>query len=446
MKIMFRNFKRSLYGIALLSAMAGHSLSAPSIQGVSGVEVGKIEQGMTIQLQGVGFGERPQGAAPVLFDFAEFAYEWGELNTHQAEFGDGDAILRPEAGDPSTLWEKSSWPNPPVLTLTSGPRALHSNAHYLLEGYNSFLGWPTAYGGSDTPVDNNKLYVAWYLKMAVDPRYYWAVSADNMRGTFQVGEKVVVGGSIDGQFLGQGTTSLGEGMYHFIFEGQVSSNNLVGREIKGQTSGASTIFPTNFAAGSGQGFEPPGSNKYIRIWEDPSGNEGLRVAWTQMQLYTDWYRAPVTPERWHLMELLLDADKKRLEAYVDRELLASIDISAVSVYEGKWSPTIALLGFNGKLQEFQRTEIDDIYMDRQFGRVVIGAQSKFSDLKSYELQLPTKWSDNSLEFQLNLGAIDPVQPFYAYVINEAGEVNEYGYPLCAKCPALPNAPTSIIVQ
>ena len=401
---------------------------------VSSAQAPSLDNGAVITLKGSGFSNVDGNAAPILFDFTSEAYENGVLNTHQSQFKDGQAVLRPNE-DPDTLWEKSS--NNALVVSSLPARTALSTAHYLMPGEVSFLGWPTAYGGFDTPVDNHKLYVAWYLKMKYDPRYYWAVSTESLSGSFIPGEPVIVNG-INGTFIGVGTRGNGRDMLEFELPDQINANNLIGYQIKGLVSGSTVTFPLTFAAGTGTGYETPGSNKYLRIWEDPNGKDGIRISWTQMQLDSYWYYAPVTPAKWHLMEIMLDTDKGQLSAYVDRSFLATVNIKTTA-FSGKWSPTIALLGFDGKIQEFQQTEIDDIYMDNKFARVVLGNKPKFADLQSYELQLPEKWSDGYIQFKLNYGSIDPKGIAYIYVISQDGSVNSEGFPLCSDCNAPPSS-------
>lgn len=414
----------------------GASPTIDSIQTLS------LENGAVITLTGGGFGSNVEQPGPILFDFTSEAYENGVLNTHQASFKDGQAIVRSDAGDPDTLWEKpssgSNDASPPFVVSSLPARTPLSSAHYLMPGSNSFLGWPTAYGGSDTPTDNQKLYVAWYLKMKYDPRYYWGVSSESSTGNFIPGESVTING-IRGTFVGIGTYGIGKGLLEFELLDQRNANDLAGYQIKGLDSGAAASFPLVFAAGTGFGYEPPGANKYIRVWEDPAGKEGVRLSWTQMQVHTSWHWAPVTPRKWHFMELFLDTQSQEMKAYVDRQLIANLSTESEPAIKGKWSPTIALLGFNGKLQEFQKTEIDDIYMDKKFSRVVLGDKPKFADFKSYELQLPQKWSDNYINFKLNYGSLNPKGTVYVYVINEDGSVNSEGFPLCSDCNAPPSS-------
>ncbi len=430
-----------LFGSIFTSLVSVSLSAAPSVTKVSG---SPVALGGTVVLEGAGFGSRGANVAPVLMDFGSESYDSAKLNLHQSSFSDGQPILRSSEGDVSSLWDKpsvgdsSGVPHAPVISLSRTARSEDDKGHYFFEGANSFLGWPTAYGGSDTPTDNSRLYVAWHLKMKYDPRFYWAISAQGKKGEFISGEKVSVG-DIKGTYIGKGTVGNGKGMHHFVFDGQKNANALTGNVIRGNSSSAQMIFPENFAGGSGNGYESPGANKYLRVWEDPQGKDGVRISWTQIQVHKNWVSAPITPDKWHLMEFFLDTDENDLSIYVDRKLLTNISTSDTPALKGALSPTIALIGFNGKLQEFQETDIDDIYMDYRFSRVVLGAKSSFSELESYELQIPVSWSNNKIEFIPNLGALNPKGEIFAYVISGDGQVNEKGFPLCASCNSPPSA-------
>lgn len=430
-----RNLASLLMAVSLASPL---TFAAPRISQATSPS---FEQGGTLTIQGSGFVRESADPHAVMLDMVDKAYITGELNTHHQSFDELDQVLRIDE-DPDTLWWKPSLGATEALQAPSvswdvAGRSHHAGAVYHLKGYNSFLGWPAAYGGHETPVDNSKLYVAWYLKMPFDPRYYWTVSPENYKGEFLPGENIEVNG-IEGRFIGIGTEGHAEGMLHFELLGQTNTNNLKGEVIVGQMSGASTVFPSEFARGTGVGFEPPGSNKYLRVWEDPHGKEGVRISWTQMTVHDDWTAAPVTPGEWHLMEFMLDTESGELKVYTDRALLTTVDVSDDNSYSGKWSPTIALLGFNGKIQEFQDIKIDDIYMDKSFARVAIGDKPNFSELRTYELQYPVNWNSNTIDVKLNFGALNPDHKTYLYVIDEHGQVNENGYPLCETCGVPPS--------
>ncbi|MDG5499008.1 hypothetical protein [Marinobacter sp. BGYM27] len=425
------------------------SLGVTAAPKISSAIVSGSGDGQIVSIVGDGFGTRGSAPFPVLFDLGSVAYENGNADERSLKPGEILELVRQPEKSQAEVWEKpatgsDSGPKSALLVGTKKGRDGKAGALYSLRGLNSFLGWPRAYGGSDTPVDNTKLYLAWQIKVKYDPRYYWAFYRKSSSGEFVPGEEVVLSNGGTGQFIGVGTLAIGKGLHHFEFDGVASSSTLKGLQVKGVQSGATAIFPETSTPNTDNFYVSPGSNKYLRVWEDPNGVQGTRISWTQAQIHKDWISAPVTPNEWHLMEFYLDTQKQTVQAWTDRELLGVIDVSNSPAYKGRWSPTVALLGFNGALQEFQMTEIDDIYMDDRFSRIVIGDKPSYKDLDGYELQLPVAWSNQKIDFKLNLGSIPVGEKRFLYVISEDGSVNDIGFPLCEDCKSPPAAvPLSI---
>jgi hypothetical protein len=440
---MSKNFTTvSVLGIFFL----GLPLGAVGGVSISNVELVDSADGLNLLVSGSGFGSRGYSVAPVLLDQAENAYEHGRINEYQKSFSDRQEILRIKE-DPKTLWVKPSMgdggvANPPLLVKTRPGRVKSSESHYLMDGANSFLGWPAAYGGVDTPIDQERTYVAWYIKPKYDPRWYWSTTPSGQVGSFEPNETITVNG-IEGQYIGTSDAGISEGMLQFSLPGQRNTSNLLGQKIVGVSSGAVTTFNPDISKSLG-----PGHNKYLRIWEDPSGIEGLRLSWTNFQLHQsgmdggeEWYLADIEPQEWNFMEVFLDGHQGTVEARVNGRLEFSASFGDDKNLEGLLSPTIALLGFNGKTQVHQTVEIDDIYMDHRFSRIVIGASSKFSELSGYDLQVPIEWSPTKISAIVNMGAMSLAEDSYVYIVNEQGEVNENGYRICLGCPSYPSSLT-----
>jgi hypothetical protein len=430
-------------------------MASPLVSAVEVIRV-KVVDGKELIVDGSGFGERFGQAAPVLMDFAEYAYENGVLNEHHAGFSQGQPIDR-IGSDPNTLWVKpsvgsSSEGSSPRLERLASDRLASSDAHYLMEGANSWLGWPSAYGGFETPVDNQQLYVSWYMKPKYDPRWYWSTTPLNQNGQFLLGESVAING-IDGTFIGESDAGISSGMLVFILPGQRNANNLAGQKLVGLESGAEITFHPDFAGSSGVGFLSPGSNKYLRVWEDSSGREGVRLSWTNGQITQSGFTtsensfsAEVIPGKWNFMELFIDLNAGKAIAKVNGIKDFEEVFGADKDLEGSGSPTIALLGLNGKIQVLQKMELDDIYMDHRFSRIFIGNKPNFRDLDSYNLQIPVEWSDNQIKFKPGRNGVEFTEAAYLYIINEDGEVNELGFPLCTICGNAPNPPPGVQIN
>jgi hypothetical protein len=439
-------------GVLLLTSVSV-SASAASGPEVDSVGVPSLAAGAEVVVRGTNFGQRKGDVNPVLFDFGHQAYENGVLNTFNANLSSGDKIDR----DSHPVWVKPSVSNStgaeaPVLERTGSRVQSADAAHYRMEGINSFLGWPAAYGGFDTPTDNPQLYVSWYIKTKHDARWYWSTTPLNQKGIFIEGEAVKIGG-VNGYYIGTSGKSISEGMLQFILPGEKNANNIRGQEIFGLQSGASTTFHPDFAGGSGVGYLGPGSNKYLRVWEDPTGSEGFGLAWTNAQIVQSsltpedvWKYADLGSSGWHQMELFIDTSSGEIKAKVDGKVLLDSYFGDDQDLVGKWSPTVALLGFNGKIQVFQETLVDDIYIDSNRSRVFLSEASRYADVGQVELQRLVDWNDSQLVFALNPGDLNINRQFYLYVVNELGEVNMNGFPMCSSCISSPKAPQNPSVR
>src|SRR5690606_22562544 len=100
-------------------------------------------------------------------------------------------------------------------------------------------------------------------------------------GKFQEGEAITANGEFLGEYIGID----GEGLLNFVFPGHSNANNLKGIQLSGSSSGAKTVFPEDFRAGSGYGYETPGT-KTLRIWDDPD-SQGIRTSLS----HTDYFLA-----------------------------------------------------------------------------------------------------------------------------------------------------------
>jgi hypothetical protein len=406
-----------------------------------------IVQGAIVTVTGTGFDEKLQ-PMPIMYDLTDKAYLNGVLNNHQSSFAEGQAVLRSNM-DVNSLWAKPSnnsvTSKAPTVTYAMPHRNVHINSHYKFEGPNSFLGWPVVYGGSETPLNNNQLYVSWWYKPLYDPKYYWRWNLSNIQGNFiagagpfQPGEKIILNanilGSIDGQVIWLEGNEL-----HFVANGAAAATHLRGVTITGVSSGATAVLSDNDTQ-----FISPGSNKFIRIWEESTGKDGLRTSWTQQQVthlkpdgvaLTTYKYPSLIINGWNHLEVEIDLATDRFRSWVNSELLYDMDISLAMQNDSAFSPTIASLGFNGKNQTYQRVELSEIYMDKELQRIFIGDALIWADVTHAEIQLPTSWSDIEIKFDANLGAFNGIDNAMSiYVFDKNGLVNSTGISICPSCP------------
>ncbi len=80
---------------------------------------------------------------------------------------------------------------------------------------------------------------------------------------------------------------------------------------------------------------------------------------------------------------------------------------------------------------------DDVYIDDTWARVMIGNQPTFVASTHREIQIPSSWDNSSITITLNKGSFSILSNIYLYVIDENGNVNASGFPLCSVCPDPP---------
>ncbi|MDX5388110.1 MAG: hypothetical protein LPK15_15235 [Alteromonadaceae bacterium] len=431
---------------AALSAVAFHINAAPT---VSGAVLG--EDSSTLTIVGTGFGQKPQ-AAPILLDKLDTSYENGAVNSAYQILEHGDKV--PTASESNfSIWAAGSsgaWESVrPAVTSSHQPRHDESKEHYFLRGQNSTLGNPVAHGGQtgwNTPTDDKQLYVSWWYKPKFPPQRYWRISPVSLTGEYIPGEPLNIGGIAKATFIGIDS----DGQLNLAFnEKPPTTKELLGSTIVGIESGAKSLFPDQHISASSIGYESPGSQKYIRVWEDPAGKEGIRFSWTQMHqtigTTVNWAEAPLQGGKWNHLELELDTQKGFARLHVNSKKLTEFSFDPALDREGKWSPTVALIGLEGKVGRLQESHLDDIYIDNTLQRVVLANAKSINDATHYEVQQPVKWDDQSITVIIHKGAIPDISAYYIFVFDDQGNPNKEGYPICGDCK-LPPAKIDLSIE
>jgi len=440
-------FSSSLVAIFFSSVCMGLSAS-PQVTSVTISErEGEPEK---LIIQGIGFGSKEQ-AAPVLFDQLDASFENGTLNKAFQSLEHGDKIPSTTMGQDS-IWagvSSGAWDSfTPEVTTQAPPRHKGSKKHYLLLGHDSTIGNPVAYGGDSgwkTPTDNKQLYVSWWFKPKYTPSLYWRISSDESQVNFIPGETLDIGGIAEAQYIGKDK----DGLLNIVFMKQPPHiEELKSKPIIGQSSRAQTSFPSQFIDSSGVGYESPGAQKYIRVWEDSNGKDGIRFSWTQMHASvvstnnsiasaTVWDFRHLDPNKWNHLELELDSEIGIIQLYVNSKPLNPISFDPRLDMPGL-SPTVALLGLNGKVGKLQISEIDDIYIDKTRQRVLIGDADSYNNVNHWEVQKPTSWDNNNISVEVFKGSLENYKNGYIYVFDSNGLVNKQGIAICSDCQLPPS--------
>jgi len=465
----------------LLTIAAGSSNAEPLITKIENKKLseGSIVTGKFI-VRGSSFDPKEQAPA-VLYDIADRAWENGILNTHHQSFSDMQRVERPNV-DPNTLWAKPSLPssddpNAPtgVLVAKSRPtRDERPGAQYYAARGNNFLGWPTAYGGGSVTSEARKMYVAWWIKTPFDLANYWAIPANQNSDKFitggaeEYGESIVIEGIPgEGKIISYEPDlgALDDGWIFFEAPEGASKNEMKNRKITGTTSGTTITFPGEFAnrAFDKEGYLLP-RGKYARFWSNPRG-DGFRFS-----LGNDSFSAPGSatpnvftskfgsrspePGKWNFFEVSFDKGKESEGR--DPSLLVRLNGQIYVKAEQDWKDglkevvaennlqdekavTIALLGINDFMVKPFSFDIDDIYFDNTFQRVMVcdkpTIESIYSGDGHCELQRITSWNAGSIEFDIHLGALRGFTGrLYVYVFDENGVPNTDGVLLAAPNP------------
>lgn len=89
---------------------------------------------------------------------------------------------------------------------------------------------------------------------------------------------------------------------------------------------------------------------------------------------------------------------------------------------------------------------DNIYIDDSLHRVYVSEAPTFSEATTRLIQVPTGWSDSTIEVVFNPGDSLPSN-LYVYVVDGNGDVNSVGARICeGDCPTPPNPPESIMIN
>ncbi|TYC62725.1 hypothetical protein FMN52_02910 [Marinobacter sp. BW6] len=431
-----------LLSVVLLGGVSV-AVAEPLISQVSLLEGERIDQGSRIKILGSGFGSKAN-ASPVLVDYVDQAFEYGKRVEPNSGLGEMSRIPMGLTGDPDAIWATST--SSFLYSTETTTRHQNSSALYFLEGEKAWVGRPVAYGGAagwDTPVDIPQLYVSWWYKNRYHSTYYWRFSPDSQTGEFEVGEELVIEGLTGDKSRGVYAGVDEDGLHNAALYSHRNANDLRGVAIKGVSSGATTIFPSESRGGSGYGYEMPGS-KLARIWDDPDGIDGIRSSVALHDAYAEsarmYYRLGLESNEWVHLEYEIDTEKGLLRIRENGKIMGEEYFSPDAIYKGKYSPTLALLGTDGKQLKLQQSWISEIYVDNSLQRVAIGNASNYSDVTHHEMQRPVEWSNTDIEIAVNLGSLSFDEELYVYVFDIDGVVNNKGFPLCTgdECPIPPS--------
>lgn len=185
-----------------------------------------------------------------------------------------------------------------------------------------------------------------------------------------------------------------------------------------------------------------GSNKFIRIWDDQSG-EGTRISWTSMHLtaggIVDWSNWGGNVKQWNRLDIWVSGETGEIKTWMNNKL--THNVSGFVKSKSTNGLNVYILGFDPSISDnypdFQ-FNLSDIYISPSIARVEITNKATWEDINAIrEIQPINDWSDDIIKITLNSGSFENLAGKYLYVVDKNGDANQNGFPLCTKCPLAP---------
>ncbi|MBQ1783466.1 MAG: hypothetical protein II007_07425 [Gammaproteobacteria bacterium] len=450
-----------------------------------------FESATIVKIVGAGFGEKQRGGPPILWDRVgsfrgidgEYRHGDGAIDS---PFENGTAVSGADERQPwaeasyaglygkedNAVYVKEDGEALEVKTIGDGivrrvvkERTSEDPGQYVVNGPQGFIGKPREYGGKNPPPGNDYLYVSWWVKQKYHPARVSNYTLSYEAGKFLPGDTFLVEGTrYTGKVLGFPSADGNFAAVVFSDRAMIGAKALGKRLVKTDSKGALITGPGAAVAIPGSPYNSDGSNKFLRVWDNPNG-KGFRLSWTQTTLGFGvvpgatkpnvWYTWPGVENEWNHAELEVDLKALKLRAWVNNALFVNVSLESAA-RDKNFSPTVSLLGWDGQYQYYQLTEFGDIYIDNSLQRVIVSNKATWAEAsvapavassgaslvapRLKEVQYPLKWTDTEIEAEIYVGAYEhcAVDGLYLYVSNGSGVFNADGYKLPGKaCPAAP---------
>jgi hypothetical protein len=87
----------------------------------------------------------------------------------------------------------------------------------------------------------------------------------------------------------------------------------------------------------------------------------------------------------------------------------------------------------------------DVYLDYTPARVVLANNANLNQATIIEPQIPSRWTDTSIDVSVNLGKFTADQTAWLFVVDGSGVRSAIGFPVTiGSSPKVPNAPTDVV--
>jgi hypothetical protein len=338
-----------------------------------------------------GFGDKPGGGPPRVWDFGTEVYVDGQPVNFNAELGDGETV----AGSP--LYDRVPRRQTPIFE-TSGAnlRFEAARGHYFAPGGSPdgekagayFLGVEATGGKTSSPEPFR------------DGRYYYSFRHVYPEGTDDNSLKTMRGSQRDSQQDG----------WYGSAAGNIDKN---GWSFKG--SDGTLVWP------------PPRDNGHnVPVWSNPPGGD---------------------VSQWHLQEMLIDptGDTKSGKIFNTwylwfadtgrNEWQPAMQVDPDGNEVGRWAPNEHWDDTRGFYHQvgpepagYKQPDyyFGEVYVDDSWKRLYLGNAPTWSETSQVELQRPIIWEDDRIEFALNVGALHSQAELYLYWVDNANQATFAG--------------------
>lgn len=182
-----------------------------------------------------------------------------------------------------------------------------------------------------------------------------------------------------------------------------------------------------------------GSNVY---WYCPASHVSFLSQWTYLEQWSEMGTANVADGRFGGMLNGIRCEFADIPIYANT-LMRDVEYGygtnelAIAEYIGNCD--------TGPCQ--MEIRYDEVYADSTLSRVFIGNASLFENVTDINMQIPSSWSDNSIQVEFNAGAYADNDAAYLYVADYLGSINAIGYPVTIGAsegaPSAPGRPQNV---
>lgn len=187
-----------------------------------------------------------------------------------------------------------------------------------------------------------------------------------------------------------------------------------------------------------------GSNKFIRIWDEPNG-KGTRISWTQMHFTCNddlkWGSWNGNINQWNHHMINVDLTANSVKTWVNGKLVIDSKCHKTTAFPDNLL-YVGNIGFDHGSEAYatMKTSVDDIYIATSPARVEISESATWSETMKREVLPITSWSSTKILAKGHKGVVLASNLTYLYVYDANGVSNKTGFKIkCDKCPKSPDS-------